>query len=125
MDLVQMPKIFDTKTGEVLQVNKLQPKTIEAFLKTLDDQKVSEILTQLNFVRKVADKIEKTTKNYIKNKLPEFEGETYFGDWRIKKVGYARFSEGKLLKEGTPRDIADWKRIKAKYTETSDSLRFG
>jgi len=125
MDLVQIPKIYDSNTGEVLQVNKLKPKAIESFLKTLSVEKVSEILTQLNYARKVADKIEKTTKNYIKNQLEEFEEETFYGDWRIKKYYSTRFDEKRFLKEGTKEEIDFYNEIKNKYRTTTEIQKFG
>jgi tRNA(Ile)-lysidine synthase TilS/MesJ len=109
----------------VLQVNKLKPKAIESFLKTLSVEKVSEILTQLNYARKVADKIEKTTKNYIKNQLEEFEEETFYGDWRIKKYYSTRFDEKRFLKEGTKEEIDFYNEIKNKYRTTTEIQKFG
>lgn len=126
MDNVKLPIIFDAKTGEVLATNKLKPKNIENFLKTLDDKKVSEILTQLNFVRKIAEKIEKATKNYVKTKIDlDFTDEMFFEEWRLKKIYTRRFDEKKLLKEGTKKEIKMWNELKTKYSSTSEAIKFG
>ena len=124
-NLLEFPKIFDRKTGEVLPVNQLKSKKIENFLQSLTTKEVSTFLTKINFIRKIAEKVEDATKNYVKNKVGDFEGEIFFEDWRIRKQSFSRFDEQELLNSGNKRDIDDWKRLKAKYTKKSEYIKFG
>src|SRR5687768_5617558 len=127
-ELLKFPDIYDANTGEVLEINKLTSKNIERFLATQPDPKLSNLLSRLNFVRKIAEKVEKAAKNYIKkNKNVEFDasGEAFFEEWRIKKIVSNRFSEKACLESGNARDIADWKRLKERYTVPSETVKFG
>lgn len=127
-ELLAFPNIVDHKTGEVLQINQLTPKKIESFLKTQHDDGVSNLLSKVNFIRKIADKIETTTKKFIlKEKNIEFDssGEAFFGSHRIKQQSQRRFSEKLLLETGTKPEIKAWYKLKDKYSVDIDIKKFG
>ncbi|NCC70518.1 hypothetical protein EOM09_02970 [bacterium] len=125
MDNIRIPTIYDTKTGEVLDLRYLKPMYVKKYLNTLDERKISEILTQINHIRKVADKIEKPCKDFIKEKVGDVEEEAFYGDWRIKRCVTYRFDEKEFMEKGTPEEIEFYNELKKKYTKPSSYLKFG
>lgn len=118
--------IVDVKTGERMTVAMAKPKQIEGFIKSLSNPKISELLTQVNFFKRVSEKLEKSLKDYIKGSVElkfDDDGISFFEEHRIKKLITYRFSEKKLMAEGTNEEIAQWISLKKKFTEPAEQLR--
>jgi len=127
MDNVQSPKLVNPQTGEILQVNQLKPKAVEKALASLPNPVLSDYLSQINFVRRIADKLETAIKDFIKkNKELNFvENQAVFEEWKVQKVVTRRFNEKKLLTEGTEIEKQMYLSLKEKYTEESEYIKFG
>ena len=105
------------------------PKMIEEHLKGLGVQSQSKLLTKVNYARRVAEKLEKGIKGYVKKTVAfEFdeEGNFEWGEHRIKKVsGRRRFDEKKLLNSGNQEDIDTYLHLKKKYiSEGKNYVKF-
>lgn len=100
--------IPDTTTGELIPIEKAT------------DMQLSLYLTEINHQRKIAEKIERKVKDYIKKQRIDAnnfeEGSMEFGNHKIKTFMSFRFSEKLLKEKGTKKEQKLWKELKRKYT---------
>ena len=116
-------KIIDTNTGELFPVT-LDKKEMNDFVLMMDNKTKETIFTKANLLRRVIGNLEASLKKYIKeNVVIDEDDEGFFGDIRVQKVNYHRFSETKLLKEGSDKDIKTWLKLKEKYSISKSLLK--
>lgn len=125
MDDIILPQLINPATGEILKPNQLTPKLLNSVISTFSNQKISEFLTQVNFFKRCADRIEKALKETIKDSVVDFNDENVaeFEDHKISKITRKAFSEKKLMTKGNDVEKAMWLSLKDKYTETSEYIK--
>jgi hypothetical protein len=113
-------KLIIEGTGEVLDFN--------SKIESLTDAEKSDILTRINLIKRLSSKLENRIKKWIKEKGRlkfDDEGEAFFEDWKVRQIPSKRFSETKLMKEGTEPEKKVWLKLKEKYSNSSQYIRFG
>lgn len=123
-----LPMIVDEDTGEVFAAHKVKPAQLRNIIAKLPDETLSGMLTEFNYIGKLARKIETGIKNYIKEeKGLKFNEETdmaKFVDWALVRYPQRRFNEKRLMAEGTEEEKEVYKKIKEKYTDTNTITKF-
>lgn len=125
-------KIFDTKTGEALPLEKLNKKKVREHISTLTNIQKTKLYQQANFLRKKLELIEGQLKDDFKqyairsDKWDE-DGRIYIGEVPVTRGYRNKFSEDLLRNKGSEEENAiydEWlNNIKPKYTVTNDSYK--
>jgi hypothetical protein len=113
-------KIIIQETGEVLDLNKK--------IESMTNPEKAQVLSQINYIRRNTEKLEKMIKDWIKKnanlEFDEFDGTAFFENWKLKTISGSRFSESELLKNGTEDEIKTWGKLKSKYSKESSYIKF-
>lgn len=126
MEDLMLPKVMDPETGEFMDIRNIKDIELDKCIASLPNQLLSQFLSQANFVRRVAEKLEGRAKEIIKMKVLYFnaEGKAEFEQWRISKVKTTRFDEKKLMEEGSEIEKTFYKSIKEKYSVETEYIKF-
>lgn len=112
-------KIIIQQTGEILNLDQK--------INAMTDQEKSLALTQINFIRKLTEKLEKKLKSFIKDQELEFDddGYAYWQDHRLKQASRAALSKKAIYDSGNTKDIAAYEELERKYIRSTSYIKFG
>lgn len=118
--------IVDKKTGEAVDLLKIDKKEIEKQINAMTENQVTDNFIQLKLLAKFFSKLEDLIKIRVKNETKEEleeEDETLFGNIKVKRIFSTRFDEKKLLTDGDDYDKYEWERLKNKYSKASSYIK--
>ena len=111
--------ILDKATGNIIPTN-ISKSEVRKYVSNLTDMSKSEILTQVNYIKRITTSIEDEIKSFIKSNV-ELDPNTLDASWLGHRVSQAiryTFSKELFEKEGTEKEkkiIAEAEKIQEKY----------
>ena len=118
--------IVNHQSGEIFRLDKAKEQEVKNLIASFSDPYKSELLTKVNFFRRVTELLEKVIKGDVKSRELEFDdqGHAYWEDFKLTKSVTRRFNEKKLMSEGSEAEKKSWLKLKDKYTVPSESISF-
>lgn len=122
-----MIALINKKTGEYINMN-INKQGVQSYVESLSDEAKSDVLKQVNWVKRVTTAMDKAIKDYIKTQT-EINDDEGFGEWhghKVSRVNRYVFDKKKLEKEGSEEEkeiIRKAEKIQEKYKSPKSYLK--